>query len=246
MTELSIAPRFRGPPNSGNGGYVAGLLARNFVNHCVRVRLLRPPPLDHALVLRQALVEGGATGVGRRELRDDQALADEQLIAWAEPAHLELRAPPAIDYERALEVSRHFSGHTAHPFPHCFVCGTQRVRGDGMRIFAGPLNEMRAAAPWIPDSSLGDANGKVRTEFIWAALDCPGYFAAARDGRVLLLGEMTARIDRPVHVDESCTILAWRIAVSGRRHEVGTALYDDDGEPAALAHATWIEPKLLD
>jgi hypothetical protein len=42
---LVIASRFRGPPNSGNGGYVCGLLAKN-LSGPVSVRLKAPPPLD--------------------------------------------------------------------------------------------------------------------------------------------------------------------------------------------------------
>jgi hypothetical protein len=97
------------------------------------------------------------------------------------------------------------------------------------------------AAPWMPDASLCGADGKVCSEFIWAALDCPGYFAAANDGRHMLLGEIAARIDRRVHAAESCVVVGWKLERDGRKHFVGTALYDDDGEPCARALATWIE-----
>jgi hypothetical protein len=99
------------------------------------------------------------------------------------------------------------------------------------------------AAPWVPHPSLGEADGKVAAEFMTAALDCPGYFAARNDGVPMLLGEFTAHIDRRVHVDEPCVLVGWRLAVSGRKYEVGTALYDEDGEPCACARAVWIEPR---
>ncbi len=239
MSELTIADRFCGPPDSANGGYVAGLLAAQVPGHAARVRLLRPPPLQRSLLLAPSETPDTR---GRIELIDPGS-ADRAVVAWVEPTSLDLRTPAQVDYAAALEASRHFPGHTAHPFPGCFVCGTQRARGDGLRIFAGPLSDMRAAAPWIPDAALDDGHGKVRAEFMWAALDCPGYFAVERRGRVLLLGEIAARIDRQVHVEEACTILAWRISVVGRRHEVGTAILDDDGELAAVAQAWWIEPK---
>jgi hypothetical protein len=239
MTEIVVAARFGGPPDSANGGYVAGLLAGHVAGHAARVRLLRPPPLQRPL---QLVPSDDPEVRTRLELLDSTA-AERTVVAWVEPTVLDIRTPPWVDYEAALQASRHFPGHAAHPFPGCFVCGTQRARGDGLRIFAGPLNDMRSAAPWIPDASLDDGHGKVRAEFMWAALDCPGYFAAERTGRVLLLGEIAARVDRHVHIDEACTILAWRMSVIGRRHEVGTAIFDDDGELAAVAQAWWIEPK---
>jgi hypothetical protein len=240
MTHIIVAPRFRGPPESANGGYVAGLLALHVPSRTARVRLIRPPPLGTPL----EIVASGESGRAARLELIDTRQTEPVTVAWAEPAAVDVRTPAIIDYETALQASRHFPGHLAHPFPGCFVCGTQRARGDWLRIFAGPLNEMRAAAPWIPDASLDDGHGKVRTEFMWAALDCPGYFAVERGGRAMLLGEIAARIDRHVHVDEACTILAWRMSVTGRRHEVGSAIFDDDGELAAVAQALWIEPKV--
>jgi hypothetical protein len=239
MAEIFVAPRFRGPPESANGGYVAGLLALHVPSRTARVRLMKPPPLSTPLTLVPSSESGESTRLELLDTRQDEAIN----IAWVEPATVDIRTPVIVDYEAALQASRHFPGHISHPFPGCFVCGTQRARGDGLRIFAGPINEMRAAAPWIPDASLDDGHGKVRTEFMWAALDCPGYFAVERSGRAMLLGEIAARIDRHVHVDEACTIMAWRMSVSGRRHEVGSAIFDDDGELAAVAQALWIEPK---
>ena len=57
----------------------------------------------------------------------------------------------------------------------------------------------------------------------------------------MLLGEFTAHIDRCVHVDEPCVVIAWKLSDSGRKHEVGTALFDEDGELCARARALWIE-----
>ena len=127
--------------------------------------------------------------------------------------------------------------------------GACLARGDGLRIFAGACAAgdagatPRVAAPWVPDAPLCLADGKVRPEFMWAALDCPGYFAARSDGVPMLLASFTAHVDRRVHVDESCVVVGWRIRSDGRKHEVGTALFDDDGVLCAQAHALWIEPR---
>ena len=232
MQLLTVAPRFCGPPGSANGGYVSGLFAQH-APYTVRVRLHSPPPL------------GAPLEVVHREDGRLELLHESRLVASAEPAKLELAVPAPPDYLAALEASRHYAGFTAHAFPNCFVCGPERARGDGLRIFAGPLTATPdiVAAPWVPDVALGLDDTKVRPEFMWAALDCPGYFAARSDRVPMLLGEFTAHVDRRVHVDEPCVIVGWRISVAGRKYEVGTALFDEDGELCARARALWIEPK---
>lgn len=230
MPELSIAARFCGPPGAANGGYLAGRMAA-FAGTTVRIRLQSPVPLECPLDLAE-------TGEGL-ELR--QA---DRLLATATPARLELRVPRAPDYVSALAASRRFIAFGRHSFPNCFVCGDLRRRGDGLRIFAGPTEDhAMVAAPWVPDESLGQANGRVAPEFMWAALDCPGFYAARSDGVPMLLGECTAHLDRLVHVGEPCVVIGWRIAVSGRKYEVGTALFDEDGELCGRAKAVWIEPR---
>ena len=62
-------------------------------------------------------------------------------------------------------------------------------------------------------------------------------------GVPMLLGEFIAHVDRCVHVDEPCVVLGWQLAANGRKHEVGTALFDEEGELCARARATWIEPR---
>lgn len=227
---LTIAPRFCGPPNSGNGGYVAGMLA-HFARDTLRIRLHQPPPLNTPL-----LVERDAGGSVFVKLQNE-------VIASGVPDRLELSVPAAPSYLEALRAARNFSGFQHHPIPGCFVCGPQRARGDGLRIFATAIAERGlVAAPWMPDESVSPA-GKVLPEFMWAALDCPGYFAAFADSRPALLGEFTAHVDRLVHTGESCVVIGWKIDGAGRKCRVGTALFDGNGELCARALATWIELK---
>jgi hypothetical protein len=246
MSEITIDKRFCGPPHSANGGYLAGRLAAHVPSHCVRVRLVRPPPLEHALRVADAQQQGSAESLARWELLDDRAIEAQRLVAWAEPASLTTGEVRAIDYESAVAASEDFPGWHAHPFPGCFVCGTQRARDDGLRIFAGPLDEGRVAAPWTPSKSLGDATGHVRPEFVWSALDCPGAIAASWDGSPLFLGEITVKLICPVRVDQPCTVSGWRLLAQDRRFEVATALFGSDGRLCAISHAWWIRPKLLD
>ncbi len=236
--EVTIDARFCGPPGCGHGGYVTGLLA-NQSDQPLRVRLLAPTPLQRALQLR-------THDDGSVELSDGA-----RLLVRGEPLSqpLQLEVPSAPEHLLAVEASRGFIGLTDHAFPNCFVCGTARRRGDGLRIFAGRVPEGRmpqadmVAAPWNPDASIAGADGKVQPEFISAALDCPGYFAARSDGVPMLLGEYCVHVDRRVHLDESCVVIGWRIAAEGRKYRVGTALFDEDGELCARATGTWIEPR---
>ena len=238
MQLFTVAPRFCGPPGTANGGYLAGLFAQH-ARHTVRVRLRQPVPLGVPLVV-------ATQAEGRLEL-----LSGTSLVATADPATLDLHVPRAPTYLSAIDASRRFSGFKAHAFPRCFVCGPERAHGDGLRLFAGHTASgetgvgvaSMVAAPWIPDVALGLDGKKVRPEFMWAALDCPGYFAARTDGVAMLLGEFTAHVDRLVHLDEPCVVIGWRISVSGRKYEVGTALFGAEGDLCAKARAVWIEPR---
>jgi hypothetical protein len=234
VTLLTVAPRFCGPPASANGGYFTGLVA-TLSNVPVRVRLRRPPPLAAAM---PAEVSGDGSVVVHHA---------GEVIAEARPETLQLEVPPAVSRAAALEASLRCRGLQQHVFPRCFVCGPQRARGDGLRIFAGEVEGRSepglVASPWIPDVSLALGDGKVAPQFMWAALDCPGYFAIAPDGRVALLAEHVARIERRLRVDEPAVAIGWRIGGEGRVHEAGTALFGEDGELVARARAVWIEPR---
>ncbi|MGH8232005.1 MAG: hypothetical protein ACRESY_09310, partial [Steroidobacteraceae bacterium] len=211
MPTLTVDARFCGPPGYANGGYFAGLLSRHSAAP-VRVRIDKPVPLEVALEVR-------SDSDGVLEL-----LHQDAVLARAQPAPFELTVPQPPDYLQALDASRHYIGFSHHAFPQCFVCGTERARGDGLRVFAGawPGHEL-VAGTWVPDESLSAGDGKVRPEFMSAALDCPGYFAARSDGVPMLLGEYSVHVDRCVHIEEPCIVIGWRLAISGRKYEVGTA-----------------------
>ncbi len=226
---ITVANRFRGPERSANGGYFAGLVSARSPGP-VTVRLLAPPPLEEPMIVRR-------DGVVLRIASGDTAIAEARAMDSRLPV-----APQTPPYEAALEASRHYSGFRHHDFPECFVCGTRRERGDGLRIFAGPWGEGIVAAPWVPDASLAGDDGKVSGEYMSAALDCPGYFAAQVE-RPMLLGEFTVHVDRRVHIDEPCVVIGWRLGSSGRKHVVGTALFDEDGELCARALGLWIEAR---
>ena len=231
MSPLVIASRFCGPESSANGGYFAGCVAAR-AGRIVTVRLLQPPPLEAPLETRE-LADGTLA-----------VMSGSDRIGEARPATLVLDPPALPGYFEAVEASRGYLGFAHHRFPKCFVCGTQRPRGDGMRIFAGPIAERAlVAAPWVPDGSLDRGDGKVRPEFMSAALDCPGFYAVSPDDRMMLLGEITVHVSRLVHVGERCTVIGWALESSGRKRAAATAVLAEDGEVCGLARATWIELK---
>lgn len=228
-TSLIIRTRFCGPPESGNGGYTCGLLAAG-LQPPVEVTLRRPPPLDRELaVLRNpdglALLDGDAT------------VAEARRVAFA------LEVPHCPGLGAATEAAARYHGLIEHAFPTCFVCGTGRAPGDGLRIFAGEVaDDGLVASPWKPDPALADAQGAVRSEFVWAALDCPGAWAwLAELARPLVLGRLAAVVDVPVLAGRPHIVGGWRLGRDGRKHFSGTAIWAADGTVCARARATWIE-----
>jgi hypothetical protein len=217
---IVVASRFRGPDSSGNGGYTAGVIAKELGGDEVEVTLRLPPPLDEVLRLDDegrvwddhALVaEARAGAVG---------LAPPDPVAWGDAAAAEV---PDLD----------------SPFPHCFVCGPARARGDGLRIFAGPVAGQEVfAATWTVGADT------VGPEFVWATLDCPGAYATGVTGRgTIVLGRLTARVERVPEARERCVVVAWHLDSEGRKHGAGTALFTDAGELLGIAKALWIEPR---
>lgn len=229
---LVIGRRFCGPPESGNGGYTAGMLAAAAAQP-VEIRLMKPPPLEKPLAIREDKEQS------RLLLLDGEAP-----VASATPKTFDLKVPKPPAYAEALAAVKNFPGFREHAYPSCFVCGPERARGDGMRIFASPIEGRDlVAAAWLPDASLGGRDGKVLPEFMWAALDCPGFFACGGGASGALLGLYSARIHRCVRIGEPCVVLGWATASEGRKHWTGTAVFDEAGVLCGLATATWIVPK---
>lgn len=229
MQTIRIDRRFRGPPSSGNGGYVAGLLGNAMGGVPCIVTLRMPPPLDRLLQLEcdgttASLIDGDA------------------LVASAVAGAVELVVPPSPTIEDAEAGEAGFTGFCHHIFPGCFVCGPERAVEDGLRIFPGRVDgpEDQVAALWRPDAGLADEDGHVRPEFLWAALDCPGYFAVEKRSGAAVLGRMGAVIHRAIRVGEPVIVTGWPIASDGRKHQVGTALHDGNGQLIAAALATWV------
>ena len=230
MSTILIDRRFSGPPDSANGGYTCGLLAR-YAGNPAEVTLLSPPQLDTPLT-----VTHGDDG--------QVLLMDGEIpVASAKPwtGEITIPDPPTLEQVMNTPVDQ---GITERIWYHgCFVCGTERAAGDGLRIFANRrLAAGGLADIWVPDSSLADSRGLVPAEMIWAALDCPGAWVCQMDkARVVVLGRMAADISAPVPAGRPYIIMGWHISGQGRKTQSGTALYDASGQVLARSLSTWIE-----
>lgn len=226
---IVIDKRFCGPPRFGNGGYVCGRLSQFVGASAVTVRLLLPTPLDTELEVQET--EGGVV------LLDGGAI-----LAEARPTKFLLEPPPCPSYEEAEEASRRYRGFTQHWFPRCFVCGPDRGQGDGLHVFAGPVEGSElVACPWIPDESVASSGGSVSTEFLWAVLDCPGSFTFPQPvGEAIVLAEFQVELFGEVSMGERCVLVAWQIASHGRKHHTTAALFGESGTCRAIGLATFL------
>jgi hypothetical protein len=226
---IFIARRFRGPEESGNGGYTCGLVA-GFVDGDAEVTLRRPPPLERPLAV---------TREGERVLVHD----GPDLVADSVPARLEIEVPPPPTPAEAESAARAYAGLERHFFPDCFVCGPARAPGDGLRLFPGWVaGRDLVAAPVYADASLPATGGFLPREIAWSLLDCPGAWAMEREMEEtgVVLGRMAARIVAPVPVGTTGVAMGWPLGRDGRKLYSGTALFGAAGTLYGFARQTWI------
>jgi hypothetical protein len=189
-----------------------------------QVTLKAPPPLDTAL-----------------EYADGQLQHEGAVLAVAEPSVLSLDLPQPVSFDQARRREQYFIGKEQHLYPECFVCGPARAAGDGLRLFPG--REVQAepvAASWVPDASLADDQGNVRSELLWAALDCPGYFGVVKRPTKALLGRLTASLERSIPIHTRCVVMGWSLGEQGRKLHAATALWDDAGNLVGSSKQVWI------
>jgi len=227
IKEITIASQFNGPPTSGNGGYVSGMIA-GFIDGVAEVALKAPPPLDKSLQLY--------------ETDEGLSLKDgDQLLAVAIGAEFDLDVPALpLGADRGV-----FPEEVAFkPFGECYVCGDQRTVGDGLCIHSKPYLAPEhqklglVGCDWELTENLKNANGEVAPVYLWSGLDCPGYAACAY-GEPALLARMKAKLLKPLRGDRA-TVIGWQLGASGRKRMCGTAIYSEAGELIAYAEALWI------
>lgn len=232
--QVVIGSRFNGPPGSGNGGYVCGLLAAH-LGESAEVTLRKPPPLERALALR---VEGAGAE------RHVSLLDGETLIASGRVAEPSVVVPDPPTLAEAEAAEARYEGHVAHPFPGCFVCGPGRAEGDGLRLFTGKLPQRElVACSFRPGPGFAGSDGDVDPAIVWSALDCPSYFGGRlRDfARAAVLGRLTATLRRPLQVGAPYIVVGWPIMQEGRKWDGGSAVFGAEGELCAFARGRWVQ-----
>lgn len=227
MDSFTVPARFCGPPDSGNGGYTCGLLARE-LGGVMECTLRAPVPLEVPLELQRTQA-GGCLRFG------------EKLVVEASPTTIAVTPPAPISVQAATEAMASSPALDArHPFPTCFVCGPKRGIHDGLRIFPAPVNAGVHVAAWVPDLEFGASDQLLRPEFLWAAMDCPTGFAAGFPlAGKLVTGRLAVQQLKDIRTGASCLLMSWPLGIEGRKHFSAACLYQDD-ELCAVARATWI------
>ncbi|MFI5000871.1 MAG: hypothetical protein ACHQK9_13410 [Reyranellales bacterium] len=230
---ITIARGFNGPRLSGNGGYVGGLMAGRFGGQgAVEITFRAPIPIETPLALKRSgeallLLDGGTLVCEARAGSVD---------------HLS-PPPPPTDWTDVMRRGAEGGSPEDSDFHWCIVCGRARGVGDGLRVLgtAGPQPGTSLSC-YLPHANHADQAGRIKPEFVWGTLDCPGAFAAQDPGdwRPALTGRMTAKVIEPPRVGERCAVVGWRLGTEGRKLYSGTALYTEQGRLCALGHCTWI------
>jgi hypothetical protein len=238
MTDwLVVSSRFCGPPDSGNGGYVCGLIA-SYLDGPAEVTLRKPPPLEVPLTVER-------DGHGSARVWHGETLIAEATAVPGGP-RLDIPGPVSVQQAHSAGAQSVLRQHPdIHPFPRCFVCGPDRAPGDGLRIMVGPVpGSALSADVWYPADELVGADGRIGAEFMWAALDCAGGVGAigdaVADGTPFLLGRLAAHQIADVKAGEPHVVVGWRLARQGRKLLAGSAVYAASGQAVGVAQATWI------
>ena len=231
---VTIPAQFNGPVRSGNGGYVCGLLGHEHGAAIATSTLREPPPLDTPLTWER---DGD-------ELR--LVTAGGAIIGTATSGTFAREAVPSPTEADAEAGHAAYPGFHTHPFDHCFTCGTKRAEGEGLRLFAGPCGVHRTATAWSPHRAFAEPDGSLSIPVSWAALDCPGGWAADFSEQPMVLGRMTGQVLRRPRPGEDLLATGRLDEHTGRKYLTSTALYARDGELLGRAEQTWIEIEIAD
>ena len=231
---VTIPAQFNGPLRSGNGGYVCGLLGHEHGAEIATSTLRQPPPLDTPLTWER---DGD-------ELR--LVTAGGAIIGTATPGSFTRDPVPCPTEAEAAEGHAAYPGFHHHPFDHCFTCGTERAEGDGLRVFAGPCDDDRTATAWSPHEAFSEPDGHIAFPVTWAAMDCPGGWAADFSERPMVLGRMTAQVLRRPRPGEDLLATGLLDEQVGRKYLTSTALYTRDGELLGRAEQVWLKIEVAD
>jgi hypothetical protein len=225
-----IDRRFRGSADSAQSGYAAGKAASH-AEGTVKVEIRGPAPVEQELLV---------------EIDPEEhvtVLHGSHVVMEASPdTELTIAVPASADVIDEIFARGPVTAAQHQDRPHCFGCSLERE--DGLGIATRPVGTTGIwGTTWTPDESLPSTDGFVDDEILWAALDCPGSFAASDpSGRPPgvtgspSLEAMTVQIREKVRVGEQLAVMGWTLAHSDSTVDCGTAIVDRTGRVKAYAH----------
>ncbi|MFJ8032400.1 PaaI family thioesterase [Streptomyces sp. NPDC096032] len=235
IATITVPGRLRGYPGVAFGGYVAGVLAGRAPARTVRVDFRRPTPVEVPVEVTES-ADGGAVLPG-----------PGGPLAVATPDEVRLDVPEPPSWDEAYAAAEAYRAAPPAGAVDCFGCGLDRTPDTGLRQHCAvvPGRDLVATA-WTAGPALADAEGELRPELVWGALDCPGNAAgrllgSMREGAVT--ASLTARLLRPVPASAPLISYAWVLSEEGRKHRMGVALATAAGDLCALASAHWVDPR---
>ncbi len=230
---IVVDRRFRGSKNEAQSGYAAGE-AGSFAEGTAQVVFTGPVPLDKVLTVEV-------------DPQEHLTVLDGSQVVMEVTPNSELQIGIGFDNHIVDEVfargpvSSPGHSHTAH----CFGCSLER--SDGLGITTMPIGESGMwGTTWTPHESLPSTGEFVNDEIVWAALDCPGSFAAAGSSlgttgltELAALTSMTVQIKEPVRIGEEVAVIGWNSQRSNEWTGCGVAIVDRDHRIKAQAHLTY-------
>ena len=244
MQDTVVIPsRFRGPPQSGNGGYVSGVFAELLPHQpgAPEITLRSPIPLDRTMTVKK----GSSETLGVDVFDDETLIAECRLIDSPFFDFIVPPCPDPVQIEAAMPSSLAFTPNINPLLPNqkgfhpiSFCCGVEAEYG--LHVYPAPHHHGHYAALWKTKDTWA-VDGKVPASFLWTAMDCPAQFAFMNASiRTGLMGRMSAEILALPKAGATLIVSAWTIAVQGKKHFAGAALFDETGEQIARATTLWI------
>lgn len=225
MREIRINEQHEGLMSSANGGYLSGFLAKTIGSQqATTTNLRRPVPIGEPTYL--------AAEADWAAIR----LCDETL-AEIRPAAGPVAEAGFVTIEEALLARE--PEFSLDWFANCFVCG--RGAPSGLGIEPRSLDDGRFVAIWRPWESSLIASDTVPSEYLHAALDCPGGFAALTAAQQpAVTGSMTVRVDFLPPSDQTLIVVGAAGSRDGRKLEAISTIYAENDEVVATAEAVWV------
>lgn len=225
MNEIRFDKSHEGLMASVNGGYLSGVLARaRVLGGVTTTRLRRPVPLGESVYL-YADEASAAIRFCDRTLAElaagPEEVAETGFVTVEEARH-------AVDPEVRLDM-----------FGDCFVCG--RGAPEGLGVEPKRLDDGRFAAMWLPAKSDLIEDELVPEEYLHAALDCIGGFAALTAAKQpAVTGSLTVRVDYLAPSDQLLIVVGAAGRREGRKLHATSTIYAENDEVVATAEAIWV------